>query len=428
MLSDDLWNPDERLQVDPASSPERIEPQHPTVADGFDVLPDSVLRQYPGLDDESRSFLRFGPRGAHERLAYAQGVDPRAHAFARLAPSRNQRVFEERGVFDASRSFVGPDGHVYLRDEATNEMLGARIRRGYERVVGGFNVPTVAGSLREIRENTRSKRADVQSAWPQPSSNEELRRAYLRSQRVNPSTWTLAAPLDETAQETFRESGELWPAIAPFAFVGPDGVVYRRNEAVREDPFSQYRRVREWQEAQQRSAAAPPPDPWELYWQAVAAGAVLPGPIHGRAMPPTRWNPAKPVVPPVETRFGGRLGSKETRELNERIAEGIAKSGRKRYYGPLRPDGSHLREERIPGPLAGFEMDSRKGSLYPDISFELPNGKFIRINTMTINPRTGKPTAQEYEALLRIFMRTEGDVYGIPKVHQLRNLKKHELD
>lgn len=111
-----------------------------TSGDGDNVLPDAVVNSFrESLDREGLDFLKHGPRTPAERLAFAQRVHPGAHMSARLAPDATRNRVRETGGFDWTRYFVGPDGRLYLRDEAAAEPLAYRLRRGMEDAVGGFD-------------------------------------------------------------------------------------------------------------------------------------------------------------------------------------------------------------------------------------------------------------------------------------------------
>ncbi|HSG71881.1 MAG TPA: hypothetical protein VLA12_15805, partial [Planctomycetaceae bacterium] len=62
----------------------------------------------------------------------------------------------------------------------------------------------------------------------------------------------------------------------------------------------------------------------------------------------------------------------------------------------------------------------RKGGTFVDLSFQTPTGKTVHIQTVDIDPKTGKPTQAELDAADRI--RKSGkkvDVILIPKGAQL---------
>lgn len=236
-------------------------------------------------------------------------------------------------------------------------------------------------------------------------------------------------------QRTFRENGhQVWPAIAPFAFAGPDGMFYRRNEFTREDPLSARYRVLDWLERQSKAADEPPPDPAELYWQAIASGQFLPGSHNGRLPSPAPLQPFRPVAPveptPIPPRLRGRHGDAKTRDLNNRIGIAMERMGWTQTDGLPRKDREDLQEEYIPNPLTDFDrkLDGRKGAIHSDSTFELPTGRMARIQTMTVNRKTDKPTLQELDTLLRLWKSVGDNVYGIAKTHQLRNWNRDRRD
>lgn len=257
LLSAELWGSEDRpraIQVADSGGEAKRTLAQTAAATGPDEsndLPDDLIRQYPDLDNDSRNFLKHGPRGAAERLAYAQQVNPLAHLDALLASRQAQLRFQDSGDLDRSQHFVGPDGRVYVRNEDSEEQLGAKIRRGYEQAIGGFAVPTVEHSLGEIDGATRSKRADVELRNPPTLPEQEERQRFLATYHINPTAWQLGDRADEDVQKTFQDGGYLWPAIFSAAYVGPDGVVYYKNDLTREDKFSAYGRVRDWWETQQ---------------------------------------------------------------------------------------------------------------------------------------------------------------------------------
>jgi hypothetical protein len=103
-------------------------------------LPDSVVNSFrESLDGEGLRFLRHGPRTPAEQLAFAQRIAPDAHQDAASASDTEQTRFRQRGSFDRVRHFVGPDGGLYRRSEATAEPRAYRLRRGIENAVGGYD-------------------------------------------------------------------------------------------------------------------------------------------------------------------------------------------------------------------------------------------------------------------------------------------------
>ena len=115
-----------------------------------DLIPPAVLALYrEALDADGLDFLTHGPRSLEERLAFAQRVHPQAHRTAEPLPEAEQRRFRERGAIDERSAFLGPDGIVYRRGEDSGEGLAARIRRGFENAVGGYERPNLVDILFE---------------------------------------------------------------------------------------------------------------------------------------------------------------------------------------------------------------------------------------------------------------------------------------
>jgi hypothetical protein len=116
-----------------------------------DLIPPAVLALYrEALDADGLDFLTHGPRSPEERLAFAQRVHPQAHRAAEPLPEADQRRFRERGAVDEGSAFLGPDGIVYRRGEDSGEGLAARIRRGFENAVGGYERPNLQQLFAEI--------------------------------------------------------------------------------------------------------------------------------------------------------------------------------------------------------------------------------------------------------------------------------------
>jgi hypothetical protein len=419
-----------------------------------------------GLDADGRRFLKFGPRTPAERLAFAQRVAPGAHASATLAPQRAQAEFQASGRIDQARHFVGLDGAVYMRTAGMEEPLAARLRRGMESAVGGFPGHPIEDSLAELGQvagglsddvlagdsgtdaldgyasvegrydpATAAKIADNQ-AFNQPQSAYELAvRDFLRAQRINPAAWQMAEPLPEDAQKTFQDNGyQIWAAIAPFAFVGPDGVLYRKNEYTREDPGSAKIRVFNWLQQQAKAAEEPPPDPVDVFWKAVAAGQFLPGTQYRGAVPPAFRGqvpqvPTQPVQPvPIQNRSGGRRGSAETRsDLEQQVQTLRRLNPRQTHRDGSRRDGEEVAEEYIPNPAGQLLGDGREKSIRPDATFVDPRGTLSRIEHADVT-RFGKPTLKEDAKAQREFRWTHSNGYNVPQSNVYVILKRHQLE
>ncbi|MFN0193694.1 MAG: hypothetical protein ACKVP5_17255 [Aestuariivirga sp.] len=289
---------------------------------------DEVLLHYPDLDNDSRNFLKHGPRSAAEKLAYAQEVHPLAHLDAEPASQDIQRKFEEYGDLDRTSYFVGPDGRVYLRNEDSEERSGAKIRRGYENAIGGFATPDIHESLRQISDATRSKRADVELYNPPTLPEQEDRERLLAEYRMNPKAWQSGRRAPEEDQKTFRDAGYVWDAILPFAYAGPDGVLYYKTESTQQDPLSAYNNARDWVETQEYLRTLPEATADELMFRAMAAGGMMPG---GRQVRFTNNNSGKFIAPgSIEAR------SAMDARLNQipRVVERIRLDGQKSWRRP----------------------------------------------------------------------------------------------
>ena len=284
LLSADLWaNPRgaialraNRPKNDTRSPPFTFDFHH--AKDPGKELPDELVRLYPDLDNDSRNFLKHGPRSPAEKLAYAQQVDPLAHLDAELAAQDVQQRFQDTGELeDTGRFFAGPDARVYIRNSDSVEQLGARIRRGYEQAIGGFDEPTIKESLGNISEATRSKRADVELYNPPTLPEQAERERLLAEYQINPEAWQSGIRADEEAQEVLRENGYVWDAIFPWSYVGPDGALYYKTELTEQDPFTAYHNARERWEREQYLKTLPEPSVGELQFRAATGGGYLPG-------------------------------------------------------------------------------------------------------------------------------------------------------
>jgi filamentous hemagglutinin len=91
---------------------------------------------------------------------------------------------------------------------------------------------------------------------------------------------------------------------------------------------------------------------------------------------------------------GGRGGTTATREQNFAISQELEARG---YTFGQRPGGGLGPEEYIPGPGPGT-----KGSTYVDITAIGPNGRTVRIQTVTTMADGVTPTASELAAAARI--------------------------
>jgi hypothetical protein len=432
-----------------------------------------LVRLYPDLDNDSRSFLKYGPRSPAEKLAYAQRVNPLAHLDALPAPQDVQQRFQDTGELEETdRFFVGPDGRIYLRNEDSDEQLGAKVRRGYEQAIGGFDEPTVKESLSDISESTRAKRADVELHNPPTMPEQEERERMLAPYNINPAAWQSGTRAKEEDQRILQEAGYLWDAIYPWSYIGPDGALYYKNELTRPEPFSQRRRLRDWSETQNYLRTLPPPTVDELQFAAMANGGYIPGGRHvrfansksGRYVRPGSleagleirarladiprlaalygWKQApQPATNPqaLKKRFWrkrwGRRGSPETRDDLQDYAVAFRGDVWKHTGGSRDTDGNEIKEKYHPNYFGG-----REGSNYDDISFIAHDNPFkdyepyrdrdlnLAVQHSTVDPKTLKPTFEESRRHLKQWIRDRGYLYVVSKRHQLEEAKRRKLE
>jgi hypothetical protein len=141
--------------------------------------------------------------------------------------------------------------------------------------------------------------------------------------------------------------------------------------------------------AAQRSVAA------EVPAAAPPAQAIAP-PAPAVASPTQR--PAQTELTPFTQRYlagsGGRWGTTATRQQNYEIAQELHRRG---YSFGRRPGGGVGPEEYIRGTGPGT-----KGSTYVDITATAPNGRTVRIQTVTTERDGVTPTLEELAAAARI--------------------------
>ncbi|MER9410020.1 RHS repeat-associated core domain-containing protein [Mesorhizobium sp. M0589] len=94
------------------------------------------------------------------------------------------------------------------------------------------------------------------------------------------------------------------------------------------------------------------------------------------------------------TESGGRWGSTTTRQQNYAISQEM---GTRSYSFPARPGGGIGSEEYIPGSGPGSS-----GGTYVDITATAPNGRTVRVQTVTTLPDGVTPTPSEAAAAARI--------------------------
>jgi hypothetical protein len=108
----------------------------------------------------------------------------------------------------------------------------------------------------------------------------------------------------------------------------------------------------------------------------------------------------------------GRRGNQATRDHIDQVRDDFLDTNPDYKHvagGRDRVTGAELPEEYLPGPGGG-----RKGSSYPDLTFEGSEGSRIRINT-TDSRVDGTMTPREQRNFDRIFDQTNEPIIGIPK-------------
>jgi hypothetical protein len=111
----------------------------------------------------------------------------------------------------------------------------------------------------------------------------------------------------------------------------------------------------------------------------------------------------------VPNPHGSRGGPDVVEQLNRVRDEFLAANpGFIHANGGYRVNGTRLPEEYLPGPLG------RQGSARPDLTFQAPDGSYLRINTVD-TLASGWPTRREMDALYRIYAYTGEPVVWIPK-------------
>jgi hypothetical protein len=386
------------------------------------VLPDAVVTMFrDGLDRGGLEFLKHGPRTPAERLAFSQRVPLDAHLDAAPADEAEQTRFRQSGKFDGARYFVGSDRNLYQRTGAIEEPLAARLRRGFETAVGGFSTQSVeepladlaaihgaegitvlaGGTAADVLDEqdqtavnydpaTLEKISDVHAANSPPSEYDVLAREFLRAQRVNPTAWRLAEPAPDSLQAAFEEFGELPDIADTFYFVGPDGVVYRRNEFTLEGPVSARYRALDELIRQASASDAPPRDPWDIFWEGLSASG--PGVLVGSIRNP--W---------------GRRGKPETREQLRAMHEQLED------LGFTVESGGKLKEKQFPGFGKGtWGGSGNTGSFYGDLVASNRGGRRTIFETVNTDSK-GKITGRDWLKLFYKHLRSGDSVVGVPK-------------
>ena len=129
-----------------------------------------------------------------------------------------------------------------------------------------------------------------------------------------------------------------------------------------------------------------------------------------------------------------RKGNEATRKELERIRDFFENLGWRHLAGGRYSDkhadvlnkesetkaGDEQSEYHIPGPGKAFELDGRPGGHFTDLTFEMPDGQKIHVQSVDVD-RNGKPTKRELDAAERI-RRAERDTHIllIPKGAQLK--------
>jgi hypothetical protein len=243
--------------------------------------------------------------------------------------------------------------------------------------------------------STRAKIADAEAFGPAKSLLQQATEDFLRDQRVSPAGWRLARPVDAETQQIVKKVGELFPAVEPWLFFGPDGQVYRRNEFSAEDEISKRIRVAEFLRGQPLSPGQPSLSLWDLAPEVVLAMAASPG----------------------------RRGLSITRAQLRQIEDYLKAT----YPNFVHRAGGSLPERAIPGPGAawyghpdGLGGNWKPGARFPDLIFDVPGGRPIAINTVDVD-RKGQIMQYELDAA-RAIHAMGYDVYLIKKTHQMLKL------
>ena len=114
----------------------------------------------------------------------------------------------------------------------------------------------------------------------------------------------------------------------------------------------------------------------------------------------------------VHNTCGGRRGNQKTRDHIDQVRDEFMDANPDYKHvagGRDRVTGAEIPEEFLPGPGGG-----RKGSSYPDLTFEAPDQSRLRINT-TDTRSNGTMTPREEINFNRIFDQTNEPIISIPK-------------
>lgn len=121
----------------------------------------------------------------------------------------------------------------------------------------------------------------------------------------------------------------------------------------------------------------------------------------------------------LENRRGNPVTQAEINEIQKGVE--AANPGWTHVGGGVDRDNNRLKKEFwIPSVAKTFGGDGRKGGTFVDLTFKTPSGKLVHIQTVDIDPKTGKVTQTELDAADRI-RRSEKyvDVILIPKGVQI---------
>lgn len=149
--------------------------------------------------------------------------------------------------------------------------------------------------------------------------------------------------------------------------------------------------------------------------------------------PEKHENPAETPEPTIEiypaprdthldTGIVERRGNETTRKELERIRNHfLAKGWAHEAGGRVKGTKRELPEYWIPSPAKDFDGDGRRGGNFSDLTFIMPNGRRVHIQSVDVD-KNGKPTRRELDNAERIRKRTGESVILVPKNAQL---KKH---
>jgi hypothetical protein len=203
---------------------------------------------------------KYRAKGIVEGLAHARpGFDPNAiHAVEALADSVPwigvldilQRSERDEDFIDGYRLEVrlNPETRKYEEWEVSPQ---GRERARLRRFAGAFfkvetRVDPSTGTAYEVEvfpDGSERPRLPADQDYPSLSGMAlETWRIAAYEQFVNPDTWRLATPAEETVQQIYRDQGLTLPDRY---FVGPNAIVYERSGVTEEPDATKARRWRE---------------------------------------------------------------------------------------------------------------------------------------------------------------------------------------